>query len=477
MNSRSGSVLIGVLWCFALLSVIVITLLHTVSIDLRVAKNFEDSIQAHYLALAGIEKAKALIYHEAALRRTSAKSHSGELYDDPRDFKSQPLGRGEFQILRSPGENENARLIYGISDEESRLNVNTASADELKKLYGMKPGTAAAILDWRDQDNNVSPGGAEVDYYASLPQPYLPRNGPFETIRELLMVSGMDREALLGEDANQNGLLDPEEDDGEEWPPSDNHDGTLDSGWSGLLTVNSITENVNAAGENRVNVQTADEAALTRITGITTEIAKAIIAYRGQNKLENLADLLEVAAADPRPQNPSAQAQGSPNRQAGNVPNSGPDQTSGNPTQQPGGGGNQPLQFNGPKLISTELLIQIADDVTTSSDSSQSGLVNINTAPARVLACLQGITDELAQAIISYRQSAGAFASIAGLLQVPGISKEIFKQAAPRITARSETFRILSEGRVKSSGATRRIQEIIHLGAAEVETLGYREDL
>ncbi len=49
-----ASVLVGLLWCVALLSVLVIGVLHTARLDLLVVKNYGDRIQAHYLALAGI---------------------------------------------------------------------------------------------------------------------------------------------------------------------------------------------------------------------------------------------------------------------------------------------------------------------------------------------------------------------------------------------------------------------------------------
>ena len=50
-----ASVLVGLLWCLALLSISVVGVLHTLRIDLLVVKNYGDRIQAHYLALAGIE--------------------------------------------------------------------------------------------------------------------------------------------------------------------------------------------------------------------------------------------------------------------------------------------------------------------------------------------------------------------------------------------------------------------------------------
>jgi competence ComEA-like helix-hairpin-helix protein len=103
-------------------------------------------------------------------------------------------------------------------------------------------------------------------------------------------------------------------------------------------------------------------------------------------------------------------------------------------------------------------------------------VVNINTASLDVLACLPGISRELAQAIISYRTSGGFFPNTACLLKVPGLTTDIFKQVAARVSVRSETFRILCEGNVTSTGTRQRIQEIVHIGLSDLTTLSYRED-
>lgn len=121
--------------------------------------------------------------------------------------------------------------------------------------------------------------------------------------------------------------------------------------------------------------------------------------------------------------------------------------------------------------------MDIADDLTVEPNQDLPGMVNINTASPAVLACLPGMTPELAQAIISYRRSDGFFPNTACLLKVPGMSRDILKQLLPRVSARSETFRILSEGKVNSTGARQRIQVIVHIGLDEIDTLSYREDL
>ena len=479
---KRGSVLVGLLWCLAVLAVVVTSVLYTARMELMVVKNYSDSLQAYYLAVAGAEKAKALIFHEAVERKRSAQHHSGALFDSPEDFQDVELGRGVFRVLRQGGREEGGQIVYGISDEESRLNVNLAGLEQLQKLYGMTPELAAAIIDWRDEDNNASAGGAESEYYATLRRPYIPRDGNFQTARELLMVRGVEPELLLGEDANQNGLLDAEEDDRNANGPADNGDGILDHGWAGYLTFETVTQNTTATGEEKVDVQTATESELTGIPGITQEIAKAIIAHRGENRLENIADLMDVAA--PAPQgSPGAQARpGQPGQTGQPGEEQPPQEQEGQPPARSGRGGPQQGSprgrgATGPKLINEELFLQVADQVKTSPETARRGLININTASVPVLLCLEGMTEELAQAIVNYRSSAGFFQNVGYLLKVDGITRETFQRLAPKVTVRSENFRIISEGAVTASGARKRIETIVRLTSTGIETISYRENL
>jgi competence ComEA-like helix-hairpin-helix protein len=262
------------------------------------------------------------------------------------------------------------------------------------------------------------------------------------------MVRGVSREWLLGADIKQNGMLDRNEDSEQQKGTST----TFDAGLGESLTVDGWVVNVNAQGEDRVNIQTADEKALSNVEGISREIARAIVTSRGQNKLESIADLLDVRAQQNQNQNRPGPVDGS--------------------------AGNQNQNANtGPQVIDQDRFMQIADSLTADTTREQQGLININTTSAQVLACLPGVDAELAQAIVSFRKSNGFFANTAELLKVPGVSRDIFKQIAKQLTARSETFRITCEGKVTSSGARQRIQVVVHVGDRDVQTLAYREDL
>jgi competence ComEA-like helix-hairpin-helix protein len=450
---RRGSILVGVLWCMVLLSVLVIGVLHTARMDLLAVKNYGDQVQAHYLALAGVERAKALLYQDLVARQGTAINHTGTLYNKATDFQDVPLGRGRFQVFRRAAAEEGGGIIYGISDEESRLNLNVASSNQLTNLDGMTPDILGAIIVWRSpavqnpsaQDSG-NLGGANSDYYMSLQPPYLARNGPFQTVRELLMVRGVTPELLLGNDVNQNGFLDGDEDPADQAPPGSPPAPPPNPGWDALLTVADTDKNVNASGKARVNPQTAGETDLAAVSGITPAIAKAIVSYRRRNPLQTLDDLLSVTAQNSN--------QGNTNKNAG------------------GGGGN-----SGSPVISVELLEQIADDLTLAGGTDLPGLININTASLGVLVCLPGVDQPLAQAIINYRKSTGYFDNVAGLLKVDGMTRAIFKQVVPLITARSETYRIICEGKMDSSGARQRMESIVHLARGDIETLAYREDL
>ena len=72
----------------------------------------------------------------------------------------------------------------------------------LLNLPGMTEDIPPAIMDWIDTDfdmSNQGTGGAEEQYYLTLPEPYSPKNDRFETVEELLMVRGVTRQMLYGD--------------------------------------------------------------------------------------------------------------------------------------------------------------------------------------------------------------------------------------------------------------------------------------
>lgn len=163
-----------------------------------------------------------------------------------------PIGEGQYWILRPDAENEQ-NYGYGIVDEASKLNINTATIDMLMLLPGMTPELAASIVDWRDEDSIVSEGGgAESETYLLLPDPYYCKNAPFETLDELRLVKGATPEILYGVDLNHNGVVDTDEATNSVGLTSLN--GQSQCGIVKYLTVSTVEANTSSSGQARLFV-------------------------------------------------------------------------------------------------------------------------------------------------------------------------------------------------------------------------------
>lgn len=212
-----------------------------------------------------------------------------------------PVGEGLFWLLRGDVDGD-GEMDFGLVDEGGKIDLNTASGEQLAALgEEMTDDLAAAIVDWRDADDETTPGGAESDYYLRRPEPHEAKNAPFETVGELRMVAGIDDALLWGEDLNRNGLLDAGENDGSATAPDDDRDGELDPGLAGLVSpwvrwpgagngqgqgASSASEKTDVNAANRGQLQEALEKVLD--DDRATEVAARLIPRRP------LASLLHV---------------------------------------------------------------------------------------------------------------------------------------------------------------------------------------
>lgn len=81
-----------------------------------------------------------------------------------------------------------------------------------------------------------------------------------------------------------------------------------------------------------------------------------------------------------------------------------------------------------------ETQVQQSAAVDAQAEPVDDGKVNINTADAAALQTLNGIGESRAQAIISYRESFGAFQVIEDIMQVDGIKDGVFNKIRDAIS-------------------------------------------
>jgi type II secretory pathway component PulK len=340
-----GTVLIVTIWIVLILAGLVLVFSRSTRVEAIASANYVAAVQADAIARGSLEYIKAQLLSN---QETIILTQGEDLYE------AVELESGFFWVLH-PNLSDDRNYTYGLTDEGSKINLNSATEEMLLKLPGMTSELASSIIDWRDSDSEITPGGAENEYYLLLADPYYCKDGPLETVEEILLLRGASEEILYGEDTNKNGVLDPQENDASESEPPDNKNGRLDRGIYDYVTVYSRQPNVSQNGQNRININETNQ--------------------EGQ-----LSDLLRELIKDDRYfQVMDASRDGRP---YANI-----------------------LDFYFRSGLTIDEFKQIADRLTTQSQNTLTGLVNVNTAPREVLLCLPELTENDTDELISKRAS------------------------------------------------------------------------
>ena len=439
-NSRRGTALVLVLWLMTILSALALEVALLSRLRLQATRNVGDSVRSQFLARGGVERAIAEL-KEAA----DGPQASEDLREDvERIYDNVELGEGSYTLLAEPGDGSGAEPEYGISDEAARVNLNTADAKMLSRVPGIDPDLAADILLLRNDNKAIHDVG------------------------DLLLIQRIDPLVLYGEDQNQNGLLDPNEDDGDESWPTDNRDGVLERGLAAYLTCYSAARNVTSDGKDRVNIAQASAQEIVKgVTDISQQQAESIVEHRKKQEFQSVVDLLDVLlvekAAEKKPEEKTegdgkAEESGSqpanersrPERarpaRAGSAEQETPEKPSEEETK-------SETRTTGKKAFDVEKFKAIADYVTVSEEEVHKGVINVNTASEEVLACLPGVDEALAAEICAHR-TGSKFKGTAELLDVRGMSVNKFKQICNLVSVRSDVFSVRSFGVLQTGDAS-----------------------
>ncbi|MFH1742610.1 MAG: helix-hairpin-helix domain-containing protein [bacterium] len=381
-DRECGTVLVIVLWIALGLVSVALYFGHSMMLEYRAADN----------SIAGLESAQAIEGARRYVQFVLTNLEEAGTMPDIETYESEQVMVGDavFWLLgRGSDDVSEDTPVYGLVDEASKLNLNTATIEMLEALPCMTTELAAAIIDWRDSDAEVSPEGAESEAYLLRDPKYNCKDSPFETIEELRLVMGGEWEILYREDANRNGILDSNENDGDESLPDDNRDSRLDAGVLEYVTVYSRELNVSSDGSDRINIQSNDQ--------------------------QQLSQLLQETFGEDRA-NQIQQAVGSSQQNINSV-----------------------LEYQVRSGMTPDEFAQIADMLTVSDEDSIQGLVNVNTASAEVLASIPGIGEEYASQLVAYRQGkTDELDTVAWVAEV--LNEENAIQAGPYITTKSYQF-------------------------------------
>jgi len=407
LASERGSVLIVVMVICLGLVTLLLYFADAVNSELQASANRVAEIEARQ-AVAGATRYAAHVLNNYAI--DGVVPNSGIVPDPTQDYYSAALPVGDetgapqfWFIGRDRNNPPTNQPVFGLVDESSKLNLNTATAAMLETLpmINMNTDFASAIVSWRTRQPQ-SGGGAANNLYSTLDPARLNKGAPFESTDELRLVYGATLDLVLGEDTNRNGALDPNEDDADQSPPHDNQDGLLQPGMIEYVTAFSNQPATTTTGSARVDVTTlvtagprgqpvANSTAMNRLRTAMTR--KGISAGAATGYIRNVTIALRVLTSV--------------------------------------------ADFMVTSRMSASDFALIHTSLT--AGTTVKGLVNVNTASAAVLACIPGIGPDNAQNLVSYRLSnPAALTSFAWLQSV--LSAALIRRAGPYITDQSYQF-------------------------------------
>ncbi|HVA47155.1 MAG TPA: hypothetical protein VNH11_12375 [Pirellulales bacterium] len=377
----------------------------------------------------------------------------------------------------SSGTSSSSGGASGSSSSSSSTPVTAEQA--LLYLPGMTIDIADAILDWLDPDDVPRTYGAERDYYSSYN--YAPKNGPFESVEELLLVKGVTPQLLYGGDLDHNSSIGPGETTignmaasgpssssssgssagGSSAGGSSAFSGSMNQGWSAYLTVYSCESNLRPDGQPKINVNALDlqqlHQALASVLG--ADIATFIISYRQGKSVTGSQTTVSAAGKSPNFNLPGNTLLASPldlvgckvqvtfqGDQQASVVNSPFDPT--------------PSTMNG-------YVGMLLDNLTIVPSLRVPGRININCASLPVLMTIPGMDPTTASMILSSAQQTsgmqlGSNRNYPTWIYLEGlVSLDVMKQLMPYITASGRVFRSQVVGFFEEGGPTSRAEVVI----------------
>lgn len=351
---RRGSILIVAMWVIIALTGLVLALSYAMRIEAIAGANRLAQAQAD-AAERGMEQFLISVVDAEVATPGSFQDLSME---------ARQIGDCQVWVVRPDWDRNPDQLTYGLTDEAGKVDLNSASATTLLNLPGMTQDVADSIVDWRTSGTTPSAQGAKDEYYGTLPEPYLCKKAPYETVEELLLVKGVTKDLLFGFDRNRNGILDAKEQA------------------TGGLT--SLVDNASTGIFPFVTVYGRE--ATPAASGVMN-----VSALSSANDRSNLRQRLTSAGVSSVNANKIAQWV---------VPNN----NAPKPTFTNVFDFYFKVNEHEQGLLTIDDLKKVLPRLTAGAGANQAR-INVNTAPTQVLACLPKLDDSDAATIISHRQS------------------------------------------------------------------------
>ena len=200
-RSRGGMVLIFAIWVLGILTILAVSVAAGIRQKIFLVARLDERSRMNYLLESAVKKTAGYIHQQmevSIFQYTPAVKMN--LHNNTNELSSISLGydRAGVGYLMPDG----ASLRWGVVDEESKINLNKTDVQTLTNLLinvlsvndEDAQKLANALLDWRLYAESEITGFFSDDYYSNLEHPYPKKSSDYETLDEMLLVKGMNKQ-------------------------------------------------------------------------------------------------------------------------------------------------------------------------------------------------------------------------------------------------------------------------------------------
>ena len=430
--ARRGSTLVLVIWATALLAIIVAGTQIVCFRMAAVGSKSLERVQARWAARAGAEQMICVL---AFGMQNPNPDDAFEILRNLEDFAVGKVDTGSWKITHVL----NGEEYLGPMDESAKLNINNLNTNQMQELEldGMSDDVIDAIIDWRDEDDEVSLMGAESEYYQNRNKRYEPRNDELRSLAELELVAGVWPENLRGGDQrliNQSTIGDT-------------------TNWGQYLTALTYSTGYTSDGAPRFVLDEAEPDEIAAYFQLSEEQAEAVSSFASEQSPGELEGIFSLGVQGPQSGRTTRSSTG---RSTNGIVNE--DESEG-------------------QLTLDQYRAILAEGWIGDVDERHPGRLNVNTAPQLALQTIFAFDTSIADEVIQLRQSrAGGITSLVDLLEISTISPEILSAIGPSLTTEATLYSITSIGRSLNGDIEAAIYMVVSRSTLPIQILEYREE-
>lgn len=202
--------LVIVVIMIAILSTIVIDFMYSTRVSYEISANSSSDVQARHMAKSGVRVVRGVLRKKTPEDLPLLKGMLGQAISSENgaggwklSITSFPIGEGNIS-LQVVDERSKVNLNALVDQRSGRVDFQVRTQlNELFRFLGVETEKAdlfvASLVNWLDGaaaggGNDQDSDGADGSYYAKLDNPYYIKNGPLDSVEEIRMIQGMDKD-------------------------------------------------------------------------------------------------------------------------------------------------------------------------------------------------------------------------------------------------------------------------------------------